>query len=244
VGIEAGLYARYLGYRVVILEQGEIADHVLAWGHLQMLSPFSQVRSTLGLAALKAQDPQYHPPEPDARLTGRQWVDRYLLPLSRTDLLADEVRCHARVAGVGREHAQSPGAQHDEQRPGEGFQILVEHAHRQQTHEQADIVIDCTGVYPPDYALYEEPLVTRSPVTGGLATEGAHRGDDATDRADSLPARLLAPAPNSYVLGAKSFGRDARFLVTDGLRQIRDLFAIIGGRRELDLYATAEHLAR
>ena len=32
--------------------------------------------------------------------------------------------------------------------------------------------------------------------------------------------------------------------MTDGFRQIRDLFGIIGGRPELDLYATAEKLAR
>ena len=80
MGIETGLYARYLGYRVVIFEQREVASHVLAWGHLRMFSPFPELRSSLGLAALRAQDAEYHPPDADARLTGRQWVDKYLLP--------------------------------------------------------------------------------------------------------------------------------------------------------------------
>jgi hypothetical protein len=44
--------------------------------------------------------------------------------------------------------------------------------------------------------------------------------------------------PGLFVIGAKSFGRDSRFLYATGLRQIRDVFRIIGGRETLDLYAT------
>ena len=65
-----------------------------------MFSPFLQLRSSLGLAALRAQDPEYRPPESDAHLTGRQWVDRYVLPLSQTDLLADHIQVrHTRCRG-------------------------------------------------------------------------------------------------------------------------------------------------
>ena len=147
MGIETGLYARYLGYSVVIFEQREVASQVLAWGHLRMFSPFLELRSSLGLAALRAQDAEYRPPESDAQLTGRQWVDKYLLPLSRTDLLADEIRCHARVVAVGRQHLLKHEPSPDEHRGDDGFRILVEHANGRQTHELADIVIDCTGVY-------------------------------------------------------------------------------------------------
>ncbi len=57
MGIETGLYARYLGYRVVILEQQEVASQVLARGHLRMCSPFIELRSSLGLAALRTRMP-------------------------------------------------------------------------------------------------------------------------------------------------------------------------------------------
>jgi hypothetical protein len=51
---------------------------------------------------------------------------------------------------------------------------------------------------------------------------------------------LLNPEPNYYVLGAKSYGRNSKFLIQRGLEQIRDLFGIIGGRAELDLYKTIQ----
>ena len=50
--------------------------------------------------------------------------------------------------------------------------------------------------------------------------------------------RLVTPEPDFYVLGAKSYGRDSRFLIAHGLQQIRALFTLIGDRADLDLYAT------
>jgi hypothetical protein len=49
---------------------------------------------------------------------------------------------------------------------------------------------------------------------------------------------LVTAEPDFYVLGAKRYGRDSRFLISDGLEQIRQLFTIIGDRAELNLYAT------
>ena len=149
MGIETGLYARYLGYHVLVFEQREVASHVLDWGHLRMFSPFGELHSSLGLAALHAQDAEYRPPESDARLTGRQWVDRYLLPLSQTDLLADEVRGHTRVVAVGRQrwlkHESSPCAH----RGDDGFRLLVEHAdgtQRTNWPTLSSTVRACTGI--------------------------------------------------------------------------------------------------
>ena len=147
VGIEAGLYARYLGYSVVIYEQREVASHVRACGHLRLFSPFHQLRSTLGLAALRAQDPDYRPPDETAQLLAQQWVDQYLRPLSRTDLLADEVRCHTRVLAVERPVLPAEEAAADAEPDDNRFRIVVEHAGGPQTQEWADVVIDCTGVY-------------------------------------------------------------------------------------------------
>ncbi len=54
----------------------------------------------------------------------------------------------------------------------------------------------------------------------------------------SIHAALLNPEPDFYILGAKSFGRDSRFMISNGLLQIRALFSILGDRADLDLYAT------
>ncbi|MCU0960176.1 MAG: hypothetical protein MUF48_08735 [Pirellulaceae bacterium] len=406
MGLEVGLYARYLGYDVVIFEQREVAAHVRDWGHVRMFSPFAELRSTLGVAALKAQDPDYHPPELDARLTGHQWCDRYLLPLSQTDLIADHIRTRTRVLTVSRRHLLKHDPADAADRAADRFRILVERDDAPLDHVAADIVVDCTGVYGqplscgaggvaargeaavrsrieygvpdvlgtqralyagrrvlvvgagmsaaatvvaltklaqrtaqtrvtwsvhrrsdecsaspldvadddplperqrlvravnalaapgasevdfrpgtvidavefdesaeefrvwfagqaelerfdrlvvavgyrPDRSLYEELRVVDSPRTGGPlgVAERLLRAADA-ERAGTRPlpaAHLVTPEPNFYVLGAKSYGRDPGFLMTGGYRQIRDLFAMIGGRAGLDLYAAATGLAR
>ena len=121
VGLETGLYARYLGYDVMILERDDIAANVRRWGHLRMFSPFQHICSPLGLAALRAQNADYRPPLADARLTGRQWLDDYLSPLSHTDLLADHIVCGATVLGVLRPHFVKARSGVDRQRDRDGF---------------------------------------------------------------------------------------------------------------------------
>ena len=49
---------------------------------------------------------------------------------------------------------------------------------------------------------------------------------------------MLNPEPNFYILGSKSYGRGAQFLLSVGLEQIREVFTIIGEREDLDIYAT------
>ena len=38
---------------------------------------------------------------------------------------------------------------------------------------------------------------------------------------------LTNPEPGFFILGAKSYGRDSRFLIKVGLEQIRDVFSLI-----------------
>jgi hypothetical protein len=113
--------------------------------------------------------------------------------------------------------------------------------------ERFDRIIANVG-YRPNRALYEELRVVESEITGGptgVAQALIESRDANAATAHSLhPHRLLTEEPNFYILGAKSFGRDPRFLVADGMWQIRDLFAMIGDRRELDLYATADHVTK
>jgi hypothetical protein len=47
---------------------------------------------------------------------------------------------------------------------------------------------------------------------------------------------LCNPEPNFFVLGAKSYGRFGEFLLRSGFEQIRDIFALIQGKADLDLY--------
>jgi hypothetical protein len=54
---------------------------------------------------------------------------------------------------------------------------------------------------------------------------------------------LVTGEPDFYILGAKRLGRDSRFLISQGLDDVRRLFALLGDRAELDLYATMSPLA-
>jgi thioredoxin reductase len=60
----------------------------------------------------------------------------------------------------------------------------------------------------------------------------------ASEAIPECKSQVLTTEPNFYIIGAKSYGRDPQFTVGEGLRQIRQVFAIIGDRAELDLYKT------
>jgi len=136
MGLEAGLYARFLGYEVVIYERGEVGANVRKWGHDRMDSPFSMNRTTLGIAAIQAQDESYRQPGDDEVLTGQEWLDRYLLPLAQTDLLADHLRVDTTVMAVEKEQQDFEEW---------SYRILSRDAASQERTDAFDGVLDCTG---------------------------------------------------------------------------------------------------
>jgi thioredoxin reductase len=147
IGLEAALYARFLGYDVDIYERGIVADNILRWGHVRMFSPFGMNRSTLGLAALRAQNESYAPPGDEEFLTGLEYTDRYLLPLSQTDLLADHLKLGIEVIGVGRPELLKGEAIGTEDRADSDFRILCRDSAGAEFIGTAEVVIDTTGVF-------------------------------------------------------------------------------------------------
>jgi thioredoxin reductase len=384
VGLEAALYARFLGYDVTLYERAAIAEHVLRWGHARMFTPWQMNVSPLGLAALRTQHPDWHPPADDALLTGRQWAEAYLLPLAASDLLADSLQLQTDVLGLARRGLLKGDAAGDEERGEHELLVMVRDAQGHERIDKADVVIDATGTYrqpnplgrgglpalgerqvsePIEYFLPDiagegraryagrsvlvagaghsaaanvlalaglEPPPTifwvtrRAPeadaagpvrlipsdrlperdrvaraanalAAGGdgalthwpgtwvkrvewsagmyhVQLVGDHKQEIEVERiiasvgyrpdhalaaelqmawcsttgaprnlaasAGGGPERLLNPEPDYYVLGAKSGGRGSQLFVADGLRQIRDLFTIIGDRAGLDLYGS------
>ncbi|MBM4003869.1 MAG: hypothetical protein FJ295_11360 [Planctomycetes bacterium] len=147
IGLEAALYARFLGYDVNLYERGPVAANVGRWGHVRMFSPFSMNSSTLGLAALAAQDPNYEPPAADAMLTGNEWRDRYLLPLSQSDLLADCLRCHTEVISATKAGLLKSESVGGEERDDGIFRILIRDAEGRESIQLSDLLIDSSGTY-------------------------------------------------------------------------------------------------
>ena len=147
IGLEAALYARFLGYDVEIFEQGRLAENLRRTPHLQLPGPFADYSSPLGLAALAAQDENFHPPAPHDRLTTGQWIERYLEPLASTDLLADQLRLHTAVIAVGRSGFLKGECADDEVRGDYPLRLLTSDAQGQEQIVEADGVIDATGTY-------------------------------------------------------------------------------------------------
>lgn len=155
IGVEAALYARYLGHPVVILE----ADltpfaHVRRWGHVKMFTPFSMNGSSLGIAAIKAQDADITLPQPEDCLTGKQWCEQYLDPLSKTDLVRKCFRYGTQVKSISRSAMGPADCIGDPRRAEDGFRILVESRtdgaegqHKEEHQLYADIVLDCSGTF-------------------------------------------------------------------------------------------------
>ena len=102
LGIEAGLYGRYLGYDVIIMEAGEIGQNLL--GLLDTVTPVlpDQCMSPLALSALKAQAETN--PKSSRQIvlptTVGQWVQQCLVPLANTDLLRGRVSISNRVTMI------------------------------------------------------------------------------------------------------------------------------------------------
>ena len=93
-GLEAGLYGRFLGYDVTILERGAIGSNMRGESDSDLVVLPEQCLSSLALSAVAAQHaaenpssgPLVHP------TTVPAWIEEGLIPLSQSDLLRGRVR--------------------------------------------------------------------------------------------------------------------------------------------------------
>ncbi len=170
IGLEAALYARYLGYDVEIYERGQVAEHMLHWGHVRLFTPFGANSSPLGIAALNNQDEAWQAPNADELLTGREMAERYYIPLSKSDLLADQVHLQTEVLAIGRGDLLKSDMSGEDRAFAE-FRMLVRDAAAPEPAGRrivlADVVIDATGTFSGHNWLGEGGI----PALGELSAE-------------------------------------------------------------------------
>jgi thioredoxin reductase len=177
VGVETALHAALRGWDVRVLEAGRPAEHLLAWGHIRMFSPWEMNCSTAGLEVLEAEgerpfDDPHHCP------TGRQWARDYVLPIARTPFLRGRIVTGCRVIGVSRDRTLKGDLIGDPVRGLRPFRILARRNERDVVFE-SDVVIDTTGTFG-------QP---RRMGNGGLPAPGEF---EAGDRIDSRPVDFAA----------------------------------------------------
>ncbi|NOY43073.1 MAG: NAD-binding protein [Planctomycetes bacterium] len=148
IGLEATLYARYLGYQVTLLERAtSVAANVQEWGHVQLFSPFGMNASTLGVAAIQSHFPNWTCPAADLLQTGADYIEQYLQLLSETDLVASSLQTGVYVVAVGRAGWLKTEGVGDPERAKAEFHILVRRRDGSEQLITSDMVIDCTGTY-------------------------------------------------------------------------------------------------
>ncbi len=105
---------------------------------------------------------------------------------------------------------------------------------------QADRILAHVG-YRPDNRIYGELQVhecyaSLGPMKLATALLGESSADCLTQTSKGADI-LTNPEPNFYILGSKSYGKHSNFLIRIGLEQVQEVFTLIEGRPELDLYA-------
>jgi thioredoxin reductase len=167
IGLEAALYARRLGLNATVYERGRFGEHMQRWGHVRLFSPFGMNSTSLGRAAIRADDPNFEFPSDGECITGREHVACYLDPLTHTTALADCLRIDTQVLHVGRRGLFKYDLPGDASRAKQPFRLLVRESKGRERADEADVVLDCTGTYSQHRWLGDGGI----PAPGELAAE-------------------------------------------------------------------------
>lgn len=144
IGLEAALHARSLGHTVTVFDRGSVAEAVARWGFVRMFSPYGMNTTPLGRQTLLRESPRREFPADTDILTGQEFRDGYLIPLSESVELRDSLRLQTTVLAVGRAGGRKPESS-DPRRSPAPFRILIRDANSTERIEIADTVLDCTG---------------------------------------------------------------------------------------------------
>jgi thioredoxin reductase len=160
-------------------------------------------------------------------------------PLKERDRLAVRANTLAtRPEGNVEFHNQSMIENIEFHGPDRGFHVTARCAGKNKTWD-VDRLIANVG-FTPDNSIYRELQVHECYASLGPMNLAAallkHAGADCLSVPDQGAATLRNPEPNFYILGAKSYGRNSNFLMRNGFDQVREVFTLITGKADLDLY--------
>lgn len=149
MGFETALRALDRGFDVTLLEAGRIGENICQWQHVRFFSPFGMnisPRLRQALAGNKL-------PADDAILTGGEFVETILQPLSRLPEFNEKIHCGHRVVSIARAGLGKMGLPNHPLRTERAFRILTEDAEGREKFFEADLVFDVSGVYAqPNWA--------------------------------------------------------------------------------------------
>jgi hypothetical protein len=115
-----------------------------------------------------------------------------------------------------------------------GFKVSCRSGKKARTWEVEKVIANVG--YTTERNLYRELQIDECYATLGPTSIAVNLGVVPATGKGSSTAALMNPEQNFYILGAKSYGRDSRFLLGDGFNQVRSVFQIITGNAGLDLW--------
>ena len=152
IGLEAALLARQLGHEVQVFEKGRVAENILDWGHIRLFSPFGMNSSEWGRGAIaRSLGPDALPRE-DELLTGFEFYERYLEPISQLPEIVGCIHENREVCSIGRKRFGKLDAIGKVIRGQDPFRLLVKGPSGGfipgRSVFEADLILDCSGTYP------------------------------------------------------------------------------------------------
>ena len=143
IGLAAAAHLVSRGETPLVLEAGRaVGAAVLAWGHVQVFSPWRYNVDPVAGKLLAAAG--WTDPEPDVLPTGREIVEQYLAPLAALPELAPHIRLGTRVVAVSRAGLDKLATNGREQAP---FELRVRVGGGAEETILARAVIDASGTY-------------------------------------------------------------------------------------------------
>lgn len=140
IGIEAAVYAEDHGWEPRVYERDVVGANVRRWGHVRFFSPWSLNRSAWGEARVDSTEPI----ELNGFPTGEEYVENYLSKLAQT--LEEPPREGVWVEAIGRRDALKGDFIGSKSRKAGPFLLRVV-SEGAASFEEADVVVDATGVY-------------------------------------------------------------------------------------------------
>ncbi len=144
VGVEAALHAKAAGCRVSVYDRGQVGEHVVRWGHARMFTPFGMNTTPLGLQTLRQERRAKDVPADTDLLTGREFREAYLTPLTESEALLEAMHPQQAVLAIGRAGSIKKSEPDDGRRP---FRLLLRAGNGVERIDTADAVLDCTGTF-------------------------------------------------------------------------------------------------
>ena len=142
IGLEAAAHCLHAGHEVNVFEAATVAASVERWGFVKLFSPFGWNSTPLGCSLIRRESPRHEFPDDADLVSGREWRERYLVPLASAGDLPGVIHTETRALAISRS-----GWRKSESRAGKlpPFRLLLRDA-KGERFEVADAILDCTGV--------------------------------------------------------------------------------------------------